>query len=280
MAEITAEAVKALRAKTDLPMMDCKKALTEAGGDEAKALEILKGLGLKATLKRADNVTNEGRFCLAVRDDGSQAVLVELMCESAPVAKSEDFQNFGEALTTQLLDGPGAATSEELLAQPNPRNPAQKLSETHTDVVNKIREKIVVGRVWKVAGPVGGYVHHDGKTAVLFSATGDGKKFDVLKDVSMHIAALKPQFALPTEVDPAATAAERARLTEENAKSGKPANIIEKIVEGRMKIFFQEHGVLTEQQFAKDDTKTVGKALQDAGFVAQSFQRLVLGQPA
>lgn len=280
MAEVTAEAVRALRAKTDLPLMDCKRALTEANGDEALAIEVLRKAGLKAATKRADNVTNEGRFFIATKPDGSAAALAELLCESAPVAKSDDFINFGNQCAAQLLNGPGAANSEELLKQPNPAKPSETLNDLLLDVINRIREKIVVGRVIKVDGPVGGYVHHDGKTAVLFQAKGTSDKLDVLKEVAMHVVALRPTVTQPDQLDPALVTAERNRLTEESKASGKPANIIEKIVEGRMKTFYQENGVLVEQLFAKDETKTktVSKVLSEAGFTAAGFQRLVLGQ--
>jgi elongation factor Ts len=200
MAEITAEAVRALRAKTDLPLMDCKRALTEANGDETLAIDILRKAGLKVAGKRADNATNEGRFFLAAKADGSEAALVELLCESAPVAKSDDFLNFGTQCAQQVLTGPGAANGDDLLKQANPAAPAQTLNDLLLDVINRIREKIVVGRVWKVAGPVGGYVHHDGKTAALFRASGNGTKLDVLKDVAMHVAALRPSVTL-SEMD-------------------------------------------------------------------------------
>jgi elongation factor Ts len=278
MAEITAEAVRALRAKTDLPLMDCKRALTEAAGDENLAIDILRKAGLKVAGKRADNATNEGRFFIASKDDGSAAAMVELLCESAPVAKSDDFLNLGNQCAQQALEGPGAASGEELLTQANPGQTSQTLNDLLLDVINRIREKIVVGRVWKVAGPVGGYVHHDGKTAVLFQATGAGTKLDVLKDVAMHVAAMRPTVTLGTELDPAIVDAERARLSEETKASGKPANIIEKIVEGRMKTFYVEKGVLVEQPFAKDDTKSVGKALSEGGYTAVGFQRVILGQ--
>jgi elongation factor Ts len=279
MAEITAEAVRALRAKTDLPLMDCKRALTEANGDETLAIDILRKAGLKVASKRADNATNEGRFFIATKADGSEASLIELLCESAPVAKSDDFLNFGTQCAQQALNGPGAANGEELLAQPNPAQPSQTLNDLLLDVINRIREKIVVGRVWKVTGPAGGYVHHDGKTAALFRAAGSGTKLDILKDVAMHVTALRPSVTLSSELDPAIVGVEKDRLSAEAAASGKPANIIEKMVEGRMKVFYAEKGSLADQLFAKDDTKTVAKALADAGFTAVGFQRVVLGQP-
>ncbi|MDB5339757.1 MAG: translation elongation factor Ts, partial [Planctomycetaceae bacterium] len=178
----------------------------------------------------------------------------------------------------QLLNGPGAATSEELLAQPNPANPSQKLSDLQLDVINRLREKIVAGRVWKVAGPVGGYVHHDGKTASLFQASGAGTKLDVLKDVAMQVTAMQPKVTLSSELDPALVSAERDRLMEEGKATGKPVNIVEKMVEGRLKTYYRDNGVLVDQPFVKEDTKTVSKALSDAGFEAVGFKRLVLGK--
>lgn len=276
MAEVTAAAVKALRDKTDLPMMDCKKALVEAQGDENKAIQILSEQAGRTIAKRAANSTNEGRIFTAFADDGSEAVAVEVLCESAPVAGSEGLANLGNALLRQLLKGPGAQNGEELLTQANPSGGT--LKELFESTVNKIREKIVVGRVAKVRGPVGVYVHHDGKTAVLFEAEGAAKDPGVLRDVAMHIAALKPAVATVEDVDPAAVKAERDRLTEEARATGKPENIIEKMVDGRMSVFYRDvAGVLTEQPFAKDDTKTVRQVLAENGLKAKNFTLLVLG---
>jgi elongation factor Ts len=277
MADITAAAVRALRERTDLPMMDCKAALVEANGDEEKAVEILKKKAKNVTDKRKDNVTSEGRFRIASPEDGSAAALVEILCESAPVAKSEDFLFLADQCAKQLLNGPGAANAEELLKQPAPDRAGHTLNELLEEVTNKIREKIVVSRLLKVQGPVGGYVHHDGKVAVLFQASGPAGKADILRDVAMHIAALKPTVALPEQLDQSKIAAEKARLTEESQKSGKPANIIEKMVEGRMKTYYVEQGVLVEQPFAKDDSKSVGKVLAEAGLTAVGFTRWLLG---
>jgi elongation factor Ts len=278
MAEITAAAVKALRERTDLPMMDCKKALVAANGDEEGAVEYLKNQVGKVMDKRKDNATAEGKFCVAVADDGSAGVMIELMCESDPVSKSEDFNFLATQCAKQLLTGPGASTAEELLAQPVPDEPAKTLKALHEEITNKIREKMVIGRVVKVDGPVGSYVHHDGKTGVLFQAAGEPKSTDILKDVSMHIAALKPKVALPDELDATAVDAQRTALSESAKASGKPENIIEKIVDGQMKKFFDEQGVLIAQAFAKDDSKTVEKALDEAGLKAVGFTCWELGK--
>ena len=277
MAAITAQAVKELRDLTDLPMMDVKKALVDADGDQTRAIELLRERSKKFMLKRLENATSEGLIRVATSADGSSGAMVEVQCESAPVAKADDFVFLIDQLVKQLLAGPGAATPDELLVQPAPDRPGTKLGELLDEVVGKIREKMVVARVLRVEGPVGGYAHHDGKTGVLFQATGEKKGVPVLKDVAMHIAALKPLVTHPEELQADLVAAERARLTADAAASGKPANIVEKIVEGRMKTYFAENGVLAFQLFAKDDSKTVSQALAESGLKAARFTRWILG---
>ncbi len=277
MATITAAQVKSLREKTSLPMMECKRALVDAEGDEDRAIEILKEQFKKVMVKRAENTTSEGRIVVLLAEGGAEAAMVEVQCESAPVATGEDFVAFSDKCAEQLLGGPGANTPEELLAQPAPGGDGKTLNDAWEDLTNQIREKIVVARVTRVTGPVNGYVHHDGKNAALFAADGESESIDVLRDVAMHVTALKPQVCNPDDLDGAAVEAERTRLTDEAKASGKPDNIVEKIVEGRMKNFFVEQGVLTYQAFAKDDSKTVSQALAESGYKARSFTRWVLG---
>ncbi len=276
MAEITAAAVKALRERTDLPMMECKKALVEAGGDADKAVEILKEQFKKIQDKRADNATEEGRIFLAINDDCSEAAFVEIQCESAPVATGEALLALGTAMVNQLLNGPGADSPEALMAQ-TPEGGSETLQSMYEDFVNKIREKTVVNRVARVKGPVGGYIHHDYKTGVLFQAKGEAKDPEVLRDVAMHIAALGPEYCSADDLDKADVQAERDRLTAEAKASGKPDNIIDKIVDGQMNKFYMEKGVLIYQPFAKDDKKTVEKALSEAGLEASNFIRWQVG---
>jgi elongation factor Ts len=277
MAEITAQAVKELRDLTNLPMMECKKALTEAGGDQTRAIEILKESNKKVSIKRAENATSEGLIRTGTSADGTYAAMIELQCESAPVAKADDFVFLADQCVKQLLTGPGAETPAELLAQPCPDRPGLTLAALLEDVIGKIREKIVLSRVLRIKGPAGAYAHHDGKTGVLFSATGDNKTAPVLRDVAMHVAALKPLVTLPEELSAADVAAERTRLSAEAAASGKPANIVEKIVDGRMKTYYAEQGVLGFQLFAKDDSKTVNQALAEGGHKPTGFTRWILG---
>ena len=278
MAEITAASVKSLRELTNLPLMDCKQALTEAGGDQDKAVEILKSKFKKVMLKRADNATSEGRIVVEMKADGSEAAMIELQCESAPVAGAEAFVSLARQCALQLLNGPGADSPEALLAQPAPEAPGKTLNNLYEDVVNSIREKIVLSRIVRVSGPVGGYVHHDGKQGVLFQAAGENKSAPVLRDVAMHVAAMKPTATLPDQLPVEVVNAERERLRSEAKKSGKPDNIIDKIVDGQMNVFYNEQGVLISQPFAKEQSKTVSQALAESGLKAVNFTRWVIGR--
>ncbi|GAB5440173.1 MAG: translation elongation factor Ts [Fuerstiella sp.] len=275
MAEVTAAAVKALRERTDLPMMECKKALVQADGDAEKAVEILREQFQKIQDKRADNATEEGRIFLAIKDDHSEAAMVEIQTESAPVATGAALEALGTAMVNQLLTGPGAETPDELISQ-TPEG-SDSLQTQYEDFVNKIREKTVVNRVTRVQGPVGGYIHHDYKTGVLFQAKGEPKNEEILRDVAMHIAALKPEYCTADDLDAAEVQAEREKHAEAARASGKPDNIVDKIVDGQMKKFYMEKGVLLYQPFAKDDKKTVEKALEEAGLEAVGFVRWRVG---
>ncbi len=277
MAEITASQVKELRQLTDLPMMECKRALVEADGDQEQAIAILKEQNHKVMLKRADNATSEGRIAIAVADDGSTAAMIELQCESAPVANNDEFQALAENCARQLLTGPGADDPDALLDQPSPDDDSRTLRESYEEVVNKIREKIVLAKVTRVDGPVAGYVHHDGKTGVLFVASGEDSSAEVIRDVAMHIAAMNSAVVNPEDLDAAEVDEARERLAEEARATGKPENIIEKIVEGRIKVFYQEQGVLSAQQFVKEESKTVSQVLAESGLTASGFTRWVLG---
>lgn len=276
MAEVTAAAVKALRERTDLPMMECKKALVQAEGDPEKAIEILKQQFKKIQDKRADNATEEGRIFLAIRDDASEAALVEIQCESAPVATGEALEVLGTAMVNQLLNGPGADSPEALMSQ-TPDGGSDSLQTMYEEFVNKIREKTVVNRVTRMSGPIGGYIHHDYKTGVLFQASGEPKNAEILRDVAMHVAALKPEYCTAADVDAAEVQEERDKLTAAAKASGKPDNIVEKIVDGQMSKFYMEKGVLLYQPFAKDDKKTVQKALAEQGLEAAAFIRWRVG---
>lgn len=276
MSNISAAAVRQLRELTDMPMMKCKEALVEAEGDQDRAIEILKQEAGRVMIKRAENATSEGRIFTRLTDDGTEAAMIEIQCESAPVGSGEHLAQLGEALITQLLDGPGASTADELLDQPVPGG-SESLRELYERLVGTIREKIVISRLLRVPGPAGCYVHHDGKTGVVFQAAGESKTAEVLRDVAMHIAAMRSSVVSPEDLPEEKVAAERDRLSAEAKATGKPDNIIEKIVDGRMKTFFVEEGVLSMQPFVKEESKTVSQALAEQGLQPVAFTRWVIG---
>ena len=266
MSAVTAAAVKSLRDRTDLPMMKCKKALVEAGGDEEKAIALLKEEMKLKVKSRSDNECNEGR--VFVKSEGGKTASIEFRCESEPVSKSEGFTALGEAIVSQLLSGPGAETPADLLSQDNP-NGSGSLQDFYDEVNNKIQEKFDLAKVVRFDGPVGVYVHHDAKSGAIFEGSGDE---EALRDVAMHITAMKPTVMTRDEADPEAVKAEREKLTAEAKASGKPDNIVEKIVDGRMTNFYKEEaGVLLDQSFAKDDSKSVGQFLKEKGVDPKRF---------
>ncbi len=276
MAEITAAAVRAFREKTGLPLMDCKRALTEAHGDEEKAIEMLRKAGEKLEAKRADRVTEFGRFGIYAGLDKSTGAMVELKCESAPVTQNDEFIRLANDLAQQLATGPGAATADELLAQASPSQPGSTLAQQKADLFNRIREVFNIGRMVRIDGPCGGYSHNAKTVAGVLLAV-DGGTDAVAKDVSMHIAAMRPKALNISDLDPALVDKEREILREAALKEGKPANIVDKMVEGRLRSFYAEQ-VLCEQPFVKDDKLTVGKFAAQHQMKIQRFVHWELGQ--
>jgi elongation factor Ts len=279
MAEITAAAVMALREKTGLPMMECKKALQECGGDTAAAVDWLRKQGIKTQSLRADRETSCGR--LAVYTDTARGVgaIIELRCESPPVAGSQDFRDLAHDIAKTLALGPGAATPEALLAQRSVAHPERTLAELKDDLFNRMREVFDLARIHRIDAPCGGYAHHDGSKASLVQISGDtagAKAAEVAKDVAMHVVALAPQAITKEDLDPAVVAKEREILTEAARKEGKPENIIAKMIEGRLRNFFAQC-VLLEQPFVKDDKQTVGQLAKGAGLEVKSVANWKLG---
>ncbi|HEY2841548.1 MAG TPA: translation elongation factor Ts [Pirellulales bacterium] len=275
MAEITAAAVMALRQATGLPMMECKKALQETGGDQDAAITLIRKQGVKTQETRVGRETNCGRIAIYIDSAKKTAAMIELQCESAPVAGNVEFLQLANDLAKQLATGPGAKTPEELLAQKSPSKPNMTLAEQKDDLFNRIREVFNLARIVRVDGAAGGYAHHTGSPGALIEVEGDNA--DVAKDVAMHIAAQSPKVLAKEDLDPAAIDKERDILSEAARKEGKPESIIAKMIEGRMKNFYAEH-VLTEQPFVKDDKKTVGQMAKEAGLKLKRFVRWELGK--
>ena len=277
---ISAADVKALRDRTNLPMMDCKAALIEAGGDKDKAVEILRTKHKDAAVKRGDRETAEGRIAVYI-DSGKQAGgIVELRCESAPVVKAEHFVKLADVIAKQVaVKNP--ASVEELLAQPFVDDPKKTINEMIHDVVGLLRENIKVKRFARLTGLLGGYTHHDGKVGVLLQVEGAQANPEVLRDVAMHVAALNPAAARKEDVAPQVVAKEteiaREQIANDPKNKSKPANILEKIIEGKLKTWFAQN-VLVEQPFVKDDSKTVGQLLASAGLKMSKFIRYQVGE--
>ncbi len=276
MTQVSAAMVKSLRDKTSLPMGKCKEALQATGGDEQAAIEWLRKDNIKVQEGRAGRETAFGRMGLYTDWEKGVGALVELLCESAPVAKNDEFVALANDMAKQLATGKGAKTADELLDQPSPSAPGTTLRDKLSDMTNRIREVFKVGRIARIDGKCAGYVHHAGKTVgVLIEVTGG--KPEVAKDICMHIAAMRPQVLSKEDLNAAEVEKEREILSEAARNEGKPENIIGKMVEGRLRNFFAER-VLLEQPFVKDDKKTVGKVAEENGMKIIRYIHWELGK--
>jgi elongation factor Ts len=274
MSQISAAAVNELRKRTDLPLMECKKALTEANGDLDKAIDILRAGFGKAMSKREANETAEGR--VAVKTAGGAAVIVELRCESAPTAKNELFGKLADDVAAAVLaDTPADVAALAAL-------PAVKARVEET--VGLIREKMVIHRFARLEGGVfGHYIHHDQMGGALVQCGGTAAADELLRDIGAHIVALNPPYFTPAEIPADVLAKEKAfiaqQIKDDPKNATKPANIIEKMADGKIKTWMAET-VLVEQPMVnavKYPNTTVGQALQKAGLTATKFVRYKVG---
>ncbi len=275
MANYTAADIKALRADTGAGMMDVKKALEEADGDRAKAIEILRIKGQKGVAKRGDRSASNGLVAASAKD--GVGTLVEINCETDFVAKGEKFIALADQVLTQAV-AVGAASVDQLLA--STLDDGKTVKELLDEANATIGEKIEVRRVARIEGEkVVSYLHKTSpdlpaQIGVLVAVHGDEV---VGRDVAMHIAAFTPTVLTREEVDAETVASER-RIAEATAKEeGKPEAALPRIIEGRVNGFFKEN-VLLEQPFAKDAKKSVGKVLEEAGTKATAFARFRVGQ--
>ena len=274
MAEITAALVKQLRDETSLPMMDCKKALAEAGGDIEAAKRKLREDGVKTMAARSDRATEEGRIGVYASVDKKVGAMVELQCESAPVSTNEDFVKLANDLALQLATGPGAKTADELWAQPSPSRKGMTLKEQKDELENKIREVFRLARLHRIDSAAGAFVHM-AKIGVLVEV--EGGSDELAKDVALHVAAMTPKAATKDSLDPKLVAQEQEIQQERARQEGKPEAIIEKMIEGRMRNFYAEN-VLEEQPFVRDETQTVGALAKAGGMKLKNFHRWTLGE--
>ncbi len=273
MADITAGMVKELREKTDAPMMECKKALTEADGDMGKAVEILRvKLGNKAS-KAASRVAAEGVVAVYISADQKLGAIVEVNCETDFVAKNDDFLAM-------------AAKLAEMVAKDNPDN-VEALSalhingvsveETRKALIGKIGENMSIRRFVRVAakGALSNYIHGGAKVGVLVDVTGGDAM--LAKDISMHIAASKPKSLDSSGVDAELIATERRVAIEKAKEDGKAEAMIEKIAEGTVQKFLKSVSLLS-QPFVKDDKQTIEQLLKSKGAAIHSFTLYVVGE--
>jgi elongation factor Ts len=272
--EISAEAVKKLRDQTGAGMMDCKKALVEASGDMDAAIKVLRTKGLAAAAKKAHRTASDG-MVVVVGDERRMAVL-ELNCETEPVAQNPTFRGFGRALAEQAL-ATGVSSSEGLRAQVFAAEPQYTVEQALSLKVAAFGENMVLKRVAVVKAEAGhrlaSYVHMGGKIGVCVEATtqvGD----EALHDVALHVAAADPRFVSRDRVPQALVDAEREIARKQMEGQKKPDHIVDKIVGGRVEKFFADT-VLLEQPFAKDPSQSVGQYLRQTGGDGATVTRFV-----
>jgi elongation factor Ts len=272
MAEITASMVKELRERTDAPMMDCKKALTEAEGDMTRAEEILRvRFGNKAS-KAAGRVAAEGTVGISISADGKTGALVEVNSETDFCAKNEDFVKFVNELAAVIASS-NAADVEAVSALPMR---GATVEETRAQLVGKIGENITIRRFVRPSaqGKLASYVHGS-KIGVILDLVGGE---DVLaKDIAMHIAAAKPKSLDASGVDASLIEAERRVAIEKAKEAGKPDAMLEKIADGTVQKFLKEVTLLS-QAFVKDDKLTIEQLLKSKGASVASFTMYTVGE--
>jgi elongation factor Ts len=278
--EITANDVKTLRDRTGVQMMKCKAALQEANGDMEKAIELIRKQNKDASVKLGSRETAEGRIATYIDPVNKVGAILEVRCESAPVAKTDLFVKLAEDLAKQVaLKNP--ASVDELLAQPFVDKPSQTVSDRMSEVVGLVRENMKVARMKRLTGLLGHYIHHDGSVGVLVQVHGEKADDQLLRDISMHITAKSPTAALREHVPEDRVAKEKeialAQMEADPKTKGKSAAILDKIIEGKLKTWFAEN-VLVEQPFVKDDSKTVGELLKSAGLTMVNFVRYRVGE--
>ena len=266
---MSAALVKELRERTGRGLLECKKALSEADGDIDAAIEALrKSSGMKAA-KKAGRTAADGVVAIQTADDGSFAAMVEVNSETDFVARDENFLGFVQSVVGKAF-GERIADVETLAAG--------ETEDARQALVQKIGENISVRRVMTHEasdGVVGGYVHGNNRIAVLVSLKGGSD--ELARDVAMHVAAVNPQVVSPDDMPAEQVAKEREIYAAQAQDSGKPPEIVEKMIDGRIRKFLSENS-LTEQAFVKDPDMTVGKLVSAAGAEVLSFTRFEVGE--
>lgn len=270
MAAISAALVKELRERTGLGMLDCKKALAATDGDMEAAIEQLRKDGALKAAKKSGRTAAEGLLGFRVADDGARAVVCEVNIETDFAAKNEKFVEFVGAVTDAVFDGDHADVQALLDAGFEARR---------EELVQGIGENVTIRRFERVSAPdggvVAGYLHGTNRLAAIVALSGGD--VDLARDVAMHVTASSPQVVAPDDVPAETLDKEREIFTAQAAESGKPPEIIDKMIEGRLRKFRAEVSLI-EQPFVKDPDQTVGKLLKSKGAGCVSFIRYEVGE--
>ncbi|KAG7363765.1 elongation factor Ts [Nitzschia inconspicua] len=268
---VTPKTIKALRDATGAGMMDAKKALLESNGDPELAAEYLRKKGLATADKKAARVAAEGK--IAIANSGNKAVMVEINCETDFVAKDDNFLGFCDKVASAAVDVAGDSVTDLMSMEAD----GETLEATRQAMVAKIGENIQVRRMASRGGDgstVGAYVHMN-RLGVIVELEGGTK--DLCIDIAMHIAAMNPPYATSDDVPAEVLEKEKEILTDQALQSGKPPEIVEKMVEGRIRKYLEEI-CLVSQSYVKDSDRTVGKLLEDNGAKIIGFTRLAVGE--
>ncbi len=267
------EDVKKLREMTGAGMLDCKKALEEAGGDIEKAKEILRVKGLAKAEKKAGRETKEGLIYVVLSEDRKKGAMIELNCETDFVARNEEFRKLAERIARHVLEkeeiGDSEGEGEKILSQELYDEPGKTVELLIKEAIAKIGENIKLSRYCRyVTGDyLHSYVHGGGRIGVIVDFKAPELNEQVLRvvqDVAMQIAAMRPEYTRAEDIPQEVLERERRILREQALSEGKPEHIVDKIVEGKLKKFYQEK-VLLQQPFIKDDKKTVGDFIKESG---------------
>ncbi len=272
---ITAAMVKELRERTGAGMMECKKALVETDGDIDAAIEHLRKTGMAKADKKAGRTAAEGLVAIKLSDDGKRAAIVEVNCETDFVAKDENFRNFVDAVADQVLAN-NPADLDALLALPMPGEDGQTIGEALKALIAKIGENMAIRRfaIIEASGRLHTYMHGN-RIGVVVDLEGGDETLG--KDIAMHIAASRPMTVSEAEVPAEVIEKEKEIFAAQAAESGKPPEIIEKMIGGRIKKFLKEVTLLG-QPFVKNPDQTVEQLLKEANATVAAFTRFEVGE--
>lgn len=265
MPAMNVQMIKELRERTGVGFGDCKKALAEAEWDMDEAIAIVRRESGAKAAKKADRTAAEGLLGVAAADDGERAAIVEINIETDFAAKNEKFVSFvAQAAARTLAEGADGL--------------AEALEDRRAELVQEIGENINVRRAARLEAPggaIGVYLHQDSRQGALVALS--AKDEELARDLAMHVTAMRPLVVAPTDVPETTVARERAIFEAQAAESGKPANIVEKMVEGRVRKFLAESS-LAEQPFVKDASTRISKLLKQAGATCTGFERFTVGE--